>query len=111
MQICIAKQKEILENGKYQFSNSTKTFVNENLTGNHSCYIYLIRIHAIRNGLIPATYARDGVVHLKHSKHSGAFKIFRIDKLYEIFPDFFFDKHEGLFHDVSQDANSTTQSR
>ena len=33
-----------------------------------------------------------------------------MDKLYKMFPDFVFDEDENLFLDLTQDANSLTQS-
>ena len=56
------------------------------------------------NGIIYASYTRNGVVHLKKSEWSKPIKVFFMCEMYDLFPNFNFieEESEDLFHDASQ---------
>ena len=45
---------------------------------------------------------------LKKSENCESLKVFHMEYLSELFPDFNFDLEEDLFHDGSQDAETLT---
>ena len=68
-----------------------------------------------KQGIISACCTSNGMVHIKKTERSKAKKkIYLKYELLELFPD---DVNldnkggEGLFHNASQDANNSTQSR
>ena len=104
------KKLSNLDNTKYNFSNSTKIFINENLTRMNESLAYEGR-NLKRKGVISACYTRNGVVHVKKTEHSKADKIRHINDLYELFPNHVtMEVEEDEFHDVSQVANESAQS-
>ena len=56
--------------------------------------------------------SRDGVVRIKHEERAKLMKIFHMDKLHQLFPDFDFgdaDEDDDNFLNASQVANDSTQ--
>ena len=57
------------------------------------------------NNLVNACYSRDGVVTIKISDRSKAIKVYHMNDLLNLFPDFDFDDNEP-FHDASPDVSA-----
>ena len=88
---------------KHIFSNSTKIFASENLTPINEAYVYNC-CKLKHNGLIHGCFTRDGIVRIKYEERARPAKIFHIDKLHQLFPDFDFgdaDDDDDLFLDAS----------
>ena len=52
-----------------------------------------------RSNLVNACYTRDGIVTIKISDHSKAIKVYHMNDLLNLFPDF--DFGDEPFHDAS----------
>ena len=64
-----------------------------------------------RNVLIHGCFSRDGIIRIKCEERARLVKIFRMDKLHQLPPDFDSgDPHEDDFLDASQVANDSVQS-
>ena len=88
---------------KHIFSNSTKIFASENLTPINESYVYNC-CKLKHNGLIHGCFTRDGIVRIKYEERARPAKIFHIDKLHQLFPDFDFgnaDDDDDMFLDAS----------
>ena len=93
---------------KYNFRNSSKIFINENLTRVNENIAFKGRKLKIK-GMVNACYTRNGVIHIKKSERSKPIKIYHMSEMYDLFPDFNFNHEEeveDLFHDASHDASS-----
>ena len=102
------KKLSNLDHGKYNFSRSTKIFINENLTKMNESIAYECR-NLKRKGVISACYTRNGVVHIKKTEHTKAEKIQHINDLCELFPNHFsVEVEEDEFHDVSQESTQSS---
>ena len=65
------------------------------------------------NGLIHGYSSRNGVIRIKREERARPVKIFHMDKLHQLFPDFDFsdvDENDDIFLDTSQVTNDSTQS-
>ena len=60
------------------------------------------------SGLVHACFTIPGIVLIKKSENSKPLKVFHLENLHELFPDFNFDVDEDLFHVASQDAETLT---
>ena len=103
------KKIERFDNLKYNFRNSTKILINENLTSvNESIAFQGWKLKC--NGVIHAFYTRNGVVHLKKSERSKPIKVYHMCEMYDLFPNFNFieeENREDLFHGASQDPSQS----
>ena len=66
-----------------------------------------------RNGLIHGCFSRDRIIRIKREERARPVKIFHIEKLHQLLPDFEFgdaDEHENIFLDTFKVANDSTQS-
>ena len=62
-----------------------------------------------RSSLIHGCLSRDGIARIKHREKDRPVKIFHMDKLNGLFPDFDFDDNEDeddIFLDASQVMNN-----
>ena len=65
------------------------------------------------NGLIHGCFSRDGIIRMKHEERARPLKIFHMDKLHILFPNFDFgntDEDDDIFLDSSQAVNDSNQS-
>ena len=65
------------------------------------------------NGLIHGCFSRDGIIRMKHEERARPLKIFHMDKLHILFPNFDFgntDEDDDTFLDSSQAVNDSNQS-
>ena len=65
------------------------------------------------NGLIHGCFSRDGIIRINREERARPTKIFHMDKLHQLFPDFDFgdaDEDDDTFLYASQVANDSTQS-
>ena len=79
-------------------------FISENLTRTNkwlACQGRKLK----RNNLVNACYTRDGIVTIKISDRSKAIKVYHMNDLLDLFPDFDFDDDEP-FHDASPDVSA-----
>ena len=79
-------------------------FISENLTRMNGSLAYQGR-KLKRNNLVNACYTRDGIVTIKISDRFKAIKIYHMNDLLDLFPDFDFDDDEP-FHDASPDVSA-----
>ena len=66
-----------------------------------------------RSGLIHGCFSRDGIVRIEHWEKDRSMKVFHMDKLHELFPDFDFsdaDDEDDIFIDASPVVNDSVQS-
>ena len=66
-----------------------------------------------RSGLIHGCFSRDGIFAIKCQKENRPVKIFHMDKLHGLFPDFDFrdaDNEDGVFLDALHVVNDLAQS-
>ena len=84
---------------KYKFSRNNKSFINENLTRANE-FIHCI---AYCNSKIHSCFTRDGIVFIKKTGKSKAFKVHHMNVLYDAFPEFdsFDDDGCELYHGAS----------
>ena len=87
---------------KYNFSRNNKIFINENLTRANESIAFCGR-KLKRNSKIHSCFTRDGIVFIKKTEKSKAFKVHHMNVLYDAFPDFDFFDDDGseLYHDAS----------
>ena len=95
----ISKLININSEMKHNFSRNNKSFINENLTrANES-------IHCIAycNSKIHSCFTRDGLVFIKKTEKSKAYKAHHMNVFYDVFPEFDFFDDDGceLYHDAS----------
>ena len=93
-----------IDNSKHIFMQNTKIFANENLTPMNESIAY--------NRLIHGCFLRDGIVRINRREKDRRVKIFHIDKLHGLFPDFDFgvaDDEYDIFLDASQVVNDSVQ--
>ena len=79
-------------------------FISENLTRTNkwlACQGRKLK----RNNLVNACYTRDGIVTIKISDHSKAIKVYHMNDLFDLSPDFDFDDDEH-FHDATPDVSA-----
>ena len=63
------------------------------------------------NGLIHNCFSRGGVIRTKREKSARPGKIFYMDELHQLFPDFGDeDENDDTFQDYSQVTNDSAQS-
>ena len=98
-----------LDKEKHSFSQNTKVFINENLTVMNKNIAFNGR-KLKWSGLVHACFTIDSIVRIKKSENSKPLKVFHMKNLHELFPDFYFNVDENLFHDASQDAETLTGS-
>ena len=96
---------------KHNFTQNTKMFANENLAPMDESLTYNCRKLKC-SGLTHDCFSRDGIVKIKRRKKDRPMKIFHMDKLHGLFPDFdfgdAFDKND-IFLDPSQVVNDSVQ--
>ena len=93
---------------KHNFTQNTKIFANENLRPMNESIGYNCR-KLKRSGLIHGCFLRDGIVRIKCREKDRPVKIFHMDKLQGLFPDFDFgdaEDKDGIFLDASQVVNN-----
>ena len=74
---------------KYNFSRNNKIFINENLTRANESIAFCGR-KLKRNSKIHSCFTRDGIVFIKKTEESKAFKVHHMNVLYDAFPEFDF---------------------
>ena len=91
---------------KYNFSRNNKIFINENLTRANESIAFCGR-KIKRNSKIHSCFTRDGIVVIKKTEKSKAFKVHHINVLYDAFPefDFFDDDGSELYHNASPNVS------
>ena len=91
---------------KYNFSRNNKIFINENLTRANE-YIAFCGRKLKRNSKINSCFTWDGVVFIKKTEKSKAFKFHHMNVLYDAFWEFDFFNNDGseLYHDVSPNVS------
>ena len=97
---------------KHSFTQNIKIFAHENLTPMNESIAYNCR-KLKRSGLIYGCFLRDDIVRIKHREKDRPMKIFHMDKLHGLFPDFDFvnaDDEDDTFLDASQVMNDSVQS-
>ena len=99
-------KKKLSQNHKnYSFNtNNNPLFISENLTRMNESLAYRGR-KLKSNNLVNACFTRDGIVTIKISDCSKAIKVYHMNDLLDLFPDFDFDDDEP-FHDASPDASA-----
>ena len=87
---------------KYKFNpNNNPFFISENLTRMKESLAYQGR-KLKRNNLVNACYTGDGIVTIKINERSSAIKIYHMNNLLELFPNFDFE--DEPFHNASPDV-------
>ena len=97
------KKCSSIDCSKHNFTQNTKIFANENLTPMNESIAYICR-KLKHCGLIHGCFSRDGIVTIKRREKDRPVKIFHIDKLHGLFPDFDFgdaENEDDIFHDAS----------
>ena len=79
-------------------------FISENLTRMNESLASQGR-KLKRNNLVNACFRRDGIVTIKISDLSKAIKVYHMNDLLDLFPDFDFDDDEH-FHDANPDVSA-----
>ena len=74
---------------KNNFSRNNKIFINKNLTGANESIAFCGR-KLKRNSKIHSCFTRDGIVFIKKTEKSKAFKVHHMNGLYDAFPEFDF---------------------
>ena len=85
-------------------STPTIMFISENLTRMNKSLAYKRR-KLNYNNLVNACYIRDGIVTIKISGRSKPRKVYHMNDLLDLFPDFDFD-HDESFHNASPDVSA-----
>ena len=88
---------------KYNFSRNNKIFINENLTRANESIAFCGR-KLKRNSKIHSCFTRDGIVFIKKTEKSKAFKVHHMNVLYDAFPEFDDDTSQ-LYHDASPNVS------
>ena len=99
-----------IDNKKYKFSTTTKTFINENLSCTNESNCRKLK----RAALIHSCYSRNGMIYTKMTEQSKPQNIHHIRKLCELFPGFSFLDDEGdllrvASHDVIDTSTASVQ--
>ena len=102
------KKLVILDNEKHQLGSINKIFISENLSWMNENIAFEAR-KLKRRGAIYGYFTRDGVVHIKLSKHDKVIKIFHKSHFCKCILDYE-EEENDLFHDVSQEVNNSVQS-
>ena len=102
------KKLVILDNEKHQLGSINKIFISENLSWMNENIAFEAR-KLKRRGAIHGYFTRDGVVHIKLSKHDKVIKIFHKNHFCKCILDYE-EEENDLFHDVSQEVNNSVQS-
>ena len=91
---------------KCNFSWNNKIFINKNLTRANESIPFCDR-KLKRNSKIHYCFTRDGIVFIKKTEKSKAFKVHHMNVLYDAFPefDFFDDDGSELYHDASTNVS------
>ena len=91
---------------KYNFSQNNKIFINKNLTHANEAIPFCGR-KLKRNSKIQSCFTRDGIVFIKKTEKSKAFKAHHMNVLYDPFPefDFFDDDGSEVYHDASPNVS------
>ena len=102
------KKLSSLDCSKHNFKQNTKIFASENLTPMNESIAY--RCRKLRcSGLIHGCFSRDGIVRIKCKEKDRPAKIFYMDKLHGLFPDFDFgdaEDEDDILLDASQVVNN-----
>ena len=94
---------------KYSFNaNNNHFFISENLTKMNEV-IWCQGRKLIHSNLINAWYSRDVVVTIKKAGCFNPIKVFFMNELYDIFPNFNFEVDDP-FHDASPDVSAQSSS-
>ena len=81
---------------KHNFSSNTKIFARENLIlMNESIADNCCKLK--HNRLIYGCFSRDGIIRIKREERARPVKIFHMDKLHQLFPDFDFGDVDMTF--------------
>ena len=91
---------------KYNFSRNNKIFISKNLTRANESIAFCGR-KLKRNSKIHSCFTRDGIVFIKKTEESKAFKVHHMNVLYDAFPefDFFDDDGSEIYHDASPNVS------
>ena len=101
----LTKNKLSQNHKNYSFNtNNNSLFISENLTRMHKSLAHQGR-KLKRDNLANACYTRDGIVTIKISDRYKAIKVYHMNDLLDLFPDFDFDDDEP-FHDASPDVSA-----
>ena len=106
------KTLDSIDCSKHNFTQNIKIFASENLTPMNESIAYNCR-KLKRSVLIHGCFSRDGIVRIKHREKDRPMKIFHMDKLHGVFPDFDFgdaDNEDDIFLDASQVVSDSVQS-
>ena len=95
-------------NGKHNFREGTKIFVNESLTPMNGFIAFNCR-KLKRKELIHSCYSRNRVLNIKMTGKSRPVKIFHMESLLNLFSDFDFEAGE-MYLDASQDTDASVHS-
>ena len=102
------KKLSKLNNEKHNFREGTRIFVSESLTPmNKSIALYCRKLK--RKKLIHPCYSRNGIINIKMTDKSQPAKIFYMERLVNLFPDFDFETGE-MYLDASQDTDASVHS-
>ena len=95
-------KKKLSQNHKnYSFNtNNNPLFISENLTRMNESLVYQRRKLKCNN-LVNACYTRDGIVTIKISDRFKAIKVYHMNDLLDLFPDFNFDDDKPFHDDCS----------
>ena len=102
---CLTEKKLSQVKEKCSFNaNNNHFFISENLTRMNEVIWYQGR-KLKHSNLINAWYSRDGVVTIKKAGCFNPIKVFFMNELYDIFPNFDFEGDDP-FHDASSDVSA-----
>ena len=102
------KKLSSIDCSTHNFMQNTKIFANENLTPMNEPIAYNCR-KLKHSGLIHGCFSRDDIVRIKHREKDRPVKIFHMDKLHGLFPDFDFgdaEDEDDIFLNASQVENN-----
>ena len=92
--ILFKKKLGKIDSRNHNFSSSTKKFASENLTPmNESVAYNCVMLKC--NGLIHGCLSRDGIIRIKRDERARPVKIYHMEKLHQLFPDFDFGDVDG----------------
>ena len=90
------KKSSKIDCRKHNFSSNTKIFARENLIlMNESIADNCCKLK--HNRLIYGCFSRDGIIRIKREERARPVKIFHMDKLHQLFPDFDFGDVDMTF--------------
>ena len=78
----------MLNYSKHQFGNSTKVFINENLTIKNEQLVFNCRQLKMKKQVF-ATFTKNGMVYIKQNKNSRPVLVTDIIIFQEMFPEFY----------------------